>query len=447
MHKLVFTGQILEGFSADAVRAQLLGLLKLPAEESHRVFSGAPVTLKRNLSAADAQRYLKHLNSLGIGVRIDPPIGGASPFPTLIIDDTPEEPEPPPAPPAKAPEAAPPAPAAPPAMTATDEVVCPKCSERQPKRTLCRACATDMPRFLAAQEAAEAEIRAARLQGIAGVPGVPQDARALTSAAGEECERVPAPAWFGFSMDGRFGRLSYLWAGAVAMLLASIGAAIGLKSMNFGLVAFSFIVAALLTLRYTALRCHDAGWSGWLALAVAIPYLGSLFSLILLILPGDKRDNQFGPPPVQAGGKAAIIGVIALIASAALWVSNLNQAMRLAGKFMGQAEVQQAQHNEAEDDAPLTPGTYSAANQVLIYHVDHSDPDSQRLESGLKLLGVTPQMVDMPTQGEELGAMLGRLQAAGYDISQLALPIVEANGTLIPNSPSLQEVARHLKTK
>lgn len=443
MHKLVFTGQILEGFSADAVRAQLLGLLKLPAEEAHRVFSGAPVTLKRNLNAADAQRYLKHLNSLGIGVRIDPPIGGASPFPTLIIDDTPDEPEPPAAPPAKAPEAAPPAqavPAAPPPMTVIEEIVCPKCSERQPKRTLCRACATDMPRFLAAQQEAEAEIRAARLQATA-----PPASKSGAEVPADSIELADPPAWLGFSLDGRFGRLSYLWAGSAALLIAAAGMQIGLKTMNFGLLAFAFIVAGLLTLRYTALRCHDNGWNGWLALGILIPYLGSLFSLILLILPGEKRDNQFGPPPRPAGRNAAIIGILALIASTALFVSGMNQAMRIAGKYLGQAEVQAPTDRETADDGPLVPGSYSAANNVLIYHVDHSDPDSQRLESGLKLLGVTPRMVDMPTQGEELGAMLGRLQAAGYDISQLALPIVEANGTLIPNSPSLQEVARHLK--
>lgn len=45
---------------------------------------------------------------------------------------------------------------------ATNEVVCPKCGELQPPRNLCRACAIDMPRFLAARQAAEEEARASR---------------------------------------------------------------------------------------------------------------------------------------------------------------------------------------------------------------------------------------------------------------------------------------------
>lgn len=46
---------------------------------------------------------------------------------------------------------------------ATNEVICPKCGEQQPPRNLCRACAIDMPRFLAARKAAEEEERASRI--------------------------------------------------------------------------------------------------------------------------------------------------------------------------------------------------------------------------------------------------------------------------------------------
>lgn len=45
----------------------------------------------------------------------------------------------------------------------TNEIICPKCGEHQPPRNLCRACATDMPRFLAARKAAEEEERASRV--------------------------------------------------------------------------------------------------------------------------------------------------------------------------------------------------------------------------------------------------------------------------------------------
>jgi hypothetical protein len=43
-----------------------------------------------------------------------------------------------------------------------EEVACPRCGERQPRRTLCRACALDIPRFLAAQQQAKTEAHLAR---------------------------------------------------------------------------------------------------------------------------------------------------------------------------------------------------------------------------------------------------------------------------------------------
>ena len=44
-----------------------------------------------------------------------------------------------------------------------NEMNCPKCGEQQPQRNLCRACAIDMPRFIAARQAEEEAARASRL--------------------------------------------------------------------------------------------------------------------------------------------------------------------------------------------------------------------------------------------------------------------------------------------
>lgn len=222
MHKIVFSGKILSGHDPAKVRDKLLSMLGVGPEQAERLFSGKPLTVKKGLSAEEAQRYVEHLNRRGIGVEVDPPLppAGSSPFPTLIFDDEPEEPveqpqspppqvfvqavaEPPaafssstagprakpiPAPKMKWPEpaigtrsaAAPvsrPAgqPSPRPAMAENpgrdpaaspvnaigealgDQVTCPQCGEVQPKRTLCRACAIDMPRFAAAREAAAIE--------------------------------------------------------------------------------------------------------------------------------------------------------------------------------------------------------------------------------------------------------------------------------------------------
>ena len=44
-------------------------------------------------------------------------------------------------------------------------------------------------------------------------------------------------------------------------------------------------------------RCHDTGRSGWWLLIVLVPCIGPLWLLILLALPSDVYDNQYGPNP------------------------------------------------------------------------------------------------------------------------------------------------------
>ncbi|MBS1198427.1 MAG: hypothetical protein H6R18_2212 [Proteobacteria bacterium] len=193
MHKIVFSGKILPGHDPAMVRDKLLSMLGLPPDQAERLFCGKPRVLKKELSAEEAKRYLDHLAKRGIAVDIDPPLKAASnsSFPTLIIDAEPE------APVEEAPKSAVPSttaepcakpvplpvkvvdavvsPAAPTTASLAaapitllepelKEVICPKCGEAQPKRTLCRACSTDMPRFAAAQQEAAIESRRMRIE-------------------------------------------------------------------------------------------------------------------------------------------------------------------------------------------------------------------------------------------------------------------------------------------
>lgn len=50
-------------------------------------------------------------------------------------------------------------------------------------------------------------------------------------------------------------------------------------------------------LAYTCRRCHDFNCTGWMQLITLIPYVGGVFLLILVFLPGSKGVNRFGPVP------------------------------------------------------------------------------------------------------------------------------------------------------
>jgi len=106
-----------------------------------------------------------------------------------------------------------------------------------------------------------------------------------------------------FSVNGRIGRVRYLgW--TMAMLLCMLplvllfagvsvmSSALGTLVMAVGLLGF--IIVSIL---FSVQRLHDIGWSGWLWLLNFVPVIGSVFALLMLIIPGTQGVNRYGPPP------------------------------------------------------------------------------------------------------------------------------------------------------
>ena len=42
-------------------------------------------------------------------------------------------------------------------------------------------------------------------------------------------------------------------------------------------------------------RLHDSGKSGWWLLLGLIPGIGTIIVLVLLLMPGETRENRYGP--------------------------------------------------------------------------------------------------------------------------------------------------------
>jgi uncharacterized membrane protein YhaH (DUF805 family) len=51
-------------------------------------------------------------------------------------------------------------------------------------------------------------------------------------------------------------------------------------------------------LKATVSRFHDIGWSGWAALLMFVPLVDIVALLALLLVPGQKRPNLYGQPPI-----------------------------------------------------------------------------------------------------------------------------------------------------
>jgi uncharacterized membrane protein YhaH (DUF805 family) len=114
-----------------------------------------------------------------------------------------------------------------------------------------------------------------------------------------------------FSVEGRIGRLRFLaWTMVLSLVtLPIIGVfallALGLVSgdSTTGLIIggifafFLFIAFLIVSILFSVQRLHDIGWSGWLWLLNLVPFVGSFFPLVIMVVPGNTGANRYGPPP------------------------------------------------------------------------------------------------------------------------------------------------------
>lgn len=110
-----------------------------------------------------------------------------------------------------------------------------------------------------------------------------------------------------FRFSGRRNRKSYFLFGVVSAVgLGAIwGIALGLSRNGewtmMVLAGLLTIPAAVASWAVAAQRCRDFGWTGWAILLTLIPYLGALFALVILFIPGTAGPNRYGPDPLVSG--------------------------------------------------------------------------------------------------------------------------------------------------
>ena len=83
-------------------------------------------------------------------------------------------------------------------------------------------------------------------------------------------------------------------------LLGGIYGAIadGDGDITFGVLSTVYVLATLLPrLALMVRRLQDMDRSGWWLLLLAVPVIGNLFPLLLLVIPGTAGENRHGPDP------------------------------------------------------------------------------------------------------------------------------------------------------
>ncbi|WP_339531950.1 DUF805 domain-containing protein [Pseudomonas mucidolens] len=127
-----------------------------------------------------------------------------------------------------------------------------------------------------------------------------------------------------FTINGRIGRLRFLaWTLVLTLvMLAVLGAAV---SVGLGIAAVSSTAAIVLgslvgfvlfvafiwvSVQITVQRLHDLGWSGWLWFLNLVPFVGSIFPILLMVLPGNGGANQYGAPPPRNSTAVKVLAVM-----------------------------------------------------------------------------------------------------------------------------------------
>lgn len=265
------------GAELEATKDNLAALFKSERSKIDALFNGSSVALKRDLSQEDAQKYVDVLQRAGAEVRAESEFAS-----TLSLVETEEHD-------AKAEPAL------------NQSMTCPKCGHEQLKASECSACGIVIEKYLARQaqiSEASASMAPATLVAAPGASPYSAPQSQVSDSFADVGELNP------FGVQGRIGRLRYI-AWSFVMMLAfipvyglAIGAMIGISEVVGGLlIAVVLIGAIVFGVFIGGQRLHDIGWSAWLWLLNLVPFVGFIFTILMLVMPGTPGPNRYGPPP------------------------------------------------------------------------------------------------------------------------------------------------------
>lgn len=357
-YSIMFAGEVLPDFSLDTVKANLASLFKSDLDKIEALFSGQSVPLKRNLESAEADKYMAALQRAG--AKVSKQSEGLQ-LSLVATDDHPDD------------NVAAPPPTE--AATSSTRMTCPKCAHEQAKAAECEACGIIIEKYLARQ--AQLQEEAASIQASitstspATEPEAPVSASPYAPPQANVAEQLPE---FGelkpFGVTGRIGRLRYLaWSLVLILVMAP---ALGIAALGMGisdtvgiiLIAGVTLAMVVVSVQIGVQRLHDIGWSGWLYLLNLVPVVGSVFPLLMLLIPGNAGANRYGPPQPPNSTAVKVLAslwlvILALVVIAAI-AGGVGMLDSLEGDMgLSDMDTESSYAEPAEAAAPAAAYEYS----------------------------------------------------------------------------------------
>jgi uncharacterized membrane protein YhaH (DUF805 family) len=101
-----------------------------------------------------------------------------------------------------------------------------------------------------------------------------------------------------FSFRGRRNRKSYILASLAFFAIMIVIWAVALIVSYSSNSTAGMIIAGPITIPIAitgwalgSLRCRDFGWTGWAVLLTMVPYIGWLFAIAIMFVPGTQGSN------------------------------------------------------------------------------------------------------------------------------------------------------------
>jgi uncharacterized membrane protein YhaH (DUF805 family) len=164
-----------------------------------------------------------------------------------------------------------------------------------------------------------------------------------------------------FSVQGRIGRARYLaWLLVVTMVLMVAGVAC-LLVMSADLT-LGGLLAALLAAAYICInvqigvqRAHDAGWSGWVLLLNLVPFVSSVFPLVLIAMPGNAGPNRYGPPAPPNTRAVKILAWLWIVVIALIIVAGLAGGLATVQEQIEASTIEYEQSLPSDEEVEVEP--------------------------------------------------------------------------------------------
>lgn len=126
-----------------------------------------------------------------------------------------------------------------------------------------------------------------------------------------------------WSFSGRIGRLRYsayyflamVVLGAVIMFAGGAGLMMGTADASLGIlgglvVLLAYVAVVVAGFAFARRRLNDLDLSGWLTLVFFVPLVGMVFALYVMLWPGTRGPNRYGPPPARNGAGVVVAGLL-----------------------------------------------------------------------------------------------------------------------------------------